>query len=167
MFSHVSTFSTVSTCSVLLSVHSVLSLHVQCYCQYIQYCLYMFTVTVCTFSTVSTCLVLLSVKKFPAFYGTRNFITAFTSTHHLFLSWASSIQSIPPHPTSWISILILSSIYARVSQVASFPQVSHQNPGYASPIPHTRYMSLPSHSSRFCSPEQYWVSSTDHKQGTY
>ena len=48
------------------------------------------------------------VKKFPTFYGTRMFITAFTSTHHLSLSWAISIQSIPPHPTSWRSILILS-----------------------------------------------------------
>ena len=26
------------------------------------------------------------VKKFPAFYGTRRFITAFTSARHLFLS---------------------------------------------------------------------------------
>ena len=26
------------------------------------------------------------VKKFPAFYGTRRFITAFTSPRHLFLS---------------------------------------------------------------------------------
>jgi len=26
------------------------------------------------------------VKKFPAFYGTRKFITAFTSARHLFLS---------------------------------------------------------------------------------
>ena len=48
------------------------------------------------------------VKKFPAFYGTRKFITAFTSARHLFLSWVSSIQSMPPHPTSWRSILILS-----------------------------------------------------------
>jgi hypothetical protein len=30
------------------------------------------------------------VKKFPAFYGTRRFITAFTSARHLPLSWASS-----------------------------------------------------------------------------
>ena len=44
------------------------------------------------------------VKKFPAFYGTRRFITAFTSARHLSLSWASSIQSKPPHPTSWRSI---------------------------------------------------------------
>jgi hypothetical protein len=49
------------------------------------------------------------VKKFPASYGTRRFITAFTSARHLSLSWASSIQSIPPHHTSWRSNLILSS----------------------------------------------------------
>ena len=48
------------------------------------------------------------VKKFPAFYGTRRFITALTSVHHLSLSWARPIQSIYPHPTSWRSILILS-----------------------------------------------------------
>ena len=48
------------------------------------------------------------VKKFPAFYGTRRFITALTSVRHLSLSWASPIQSTYPHPTSWRSILILS-----------------------------------------------------------
>ena len=48
------------------------------------------------------------VKKFPAFHGTRRFITALTSLRHLSLSWASPIQSIYPHPTSWRSILILS-----------------------------------------------------------
>ena len=48
------------------------------------------------------------VKKFPAFHGTRKFITALTSVRHLSLSWASPIQSICPHPTSWRSILILS-----------------------------------------------------------
>ena len=49
------------------------------------------------------------VKKFPAFYGNRRFITAFTNARHLPPSWASSIQYIPPHPTSWRSILMLSS----------------------------------------------------------
>ena len=48
------------------------------------------------------------VKKFPAFHRTRRFITALTSLHHLSLFWASPIQSIYPHPTSWRSILILS-----------------------------------------------------------
>jgi len=45
------------------------------------------------------------VKKFPAFHGTRRFITALTSVHHLSLSWASPIQSIYPHHTSWRSVL--------------------------------------------------------------
>ena len=48
------------------------------------------------------------VKKFPAFHGTRRFITALKSVRHLSLSWALPIQSMYPHPTSWRSILILS-----------------------------------------------------------
>ena len=48
------------------------------------------------------------VKKLPAFHETWWFITAFTSVRHLSPSWASPIQSIYPHPTSWRSILILS-----------------------------------------------------------
>ena len=48
------------------------------------------------------------VKKFPAFHGTRRFITALTSVRHLSLSSASPIQSIYLYPTPWRSILILS-----------------------------------------------------------
>jgi len=48
------------------------------------------------------------VKKFPAFHGTRRFITALTNVCHLSLCWASPIQSIYPHPTSLRAILILS-----------------------------------------------------------
>ena len=48
------------------------------------------------------------VKKFLAFHGTRRFSTALTSVRHLSLSWASPIQSIYQHPTSWRSVLILS-----------------------------------------------------------
>ena len=48
------------------------------------------------------------VKKFPAFHGTRRFITALTSVRHLSVSWANPIQSIYTHPTSWRSVLILS-----------------------------------------------------------
>ena len=48
------------------------------------------------------------VKEFPAFHGTRRFITALTIVRHLSLSWASPIPSIYSHPTSWRSILILS-----------------------------------------------------------
>ena len=59
------------------------------------------------------------VKKFPAFYGTRRFITAFTSARHLSLSSASSIQSTSPHPTLWRSILILA-FYLRLG-LSGFP----------------------------------------------
>jgi len=52
--------------------------------------------------------VLQLVKKFPAFHGTRKFITALTSVRNLSLSWASPIQSIYTHSTSWRAILILS-----------------------------------------------------------
>ena len=36
------------------------------------------------------------VKKFPAFHGTRRFITALTSVRHLSLFWASPTHI--PHP---------------------------------------------------------------------
>jgi hypothetical protein len=49
------------------------------------------------------------VTKFPAFYKTRRFITAITSARHLSLSWANSVQSPQPLPTSWRSFLIVSS----------------------------------------------------------
>jgi hypothetical protein len=50
------------------------------------------------------------LKKFPAFYGTRRFIIAFTRARNLSLSRARLIQSMTlPHPTSRRSILILSS----------------------------------------------------------
>ena len=38
------------------------------------------------------------VKKHPAFYGTRRFITAFTTARHLSLSQARSVQSMPLVP---------------------------------------------------------------------
>jgi len=63
-----------------------------------------------TYLLTPWCRVLLEklVKKFPALHGTRRFITALTSVRHLSLSWASPIQSTYPHPTSWRSIVILS-----------------------------------------------------------
>jgi hypothetical protein len=49
------------------------------------------------------------VQEIPPIYGTRRFITAFTSACHLSLTIASSIQPTPSHPTSWKSALILPS----------------------------------------------------------
>ena len=88
-------------------------------------------------------------KKFLPFYGTRTFITAFTSAHHVFLSGVSSIQSIPPHPTFWRSVFPYTPGSPKWSLSLRFP---HQNPVYAFLLPHTRHMLNPSHSSRFYHP---------------
>jgi len=78
----------------------------------------------------------LVIKKFPAFYRTRNFITAFTSDRHLSLSWASWIQSI--RPTSHFSkihrnIILLSTPGS--PQWSLFLRFPYQNPVHASPLP--------------------------------
>ena len=60
-----------------------------------------------------------------------------TSVRHLFLSLASPIQSIYPHPTSWRSILILSShLHLGLSSVlfpSGFPTKTLYTP-FSSPI---------------------------------
>ena len=45
-------------------------------------------------------------QEIPRIFGTRRFITVPTSARHLSLSWANSIQSSQPPPTSWRSIFI-------------------------------------------------------------
>jgi len=62
------------------------------------------------------------VKKFPAFHGTRRFITALTSVRHLSLSWASPIQSIYPHPIhSYIHTYIHTYIYTYIHTYIFLP----------------------------------------------
>ena len=48
-------------------------------------------------------------QDIPRIFGNRRFLTVLTSARHLSLSWANSIQSPQLPPTSWRSILILSS----------------------------------------------------------
>ena len=97
-------------------------------------------------------IVLQQVNRFPAFYGTRRFITVFTSARHLHLSCARLIQSMPSHPASWRSILLLYS-YLRLGLPSSlFPSGFHTKPCTHLHIPHTCYMPRPIHSSRFVHP---------------
>ena len=93
------------------------------------------------------------VKKFPASHGTRRFITALTSISHLSLSWASPIQSIYPHPTSWRSVLILS-IHLNLGLPSGlFPSgFPYQDLIHPPLLTHTCHMPSPSHSSRFYHP---------------
>ena len=92
------------------------------------------------------------VKKFPAFHGTRRFITALTSVRHLSLSWASPIKSIYPHPTSWRSVLISTHLRLGLPSgllPSGFPQ---QDPIHPSLLTHMCHMPSPSHSSQFYHP---------------
>ena len=93
------------------------------------------------------------VKKFPAFHGTRRFITALTSVRHLSLPWASPIQSIYPHPTSWRSHPnIIHPSTPRSPQWSLSLQFPHQDPIQPPILTHTRHIPSPSHSSRFYHP---------------
>jgi len=97
-----------------------------------------------------------------AFHGTRRFITALTSVRQLSLSWASPIESIYPHPTSWRSVLILS-IHLRLGLPighlpSGFPTKTLYTPSPHPYAPHARPISFFS----ILSPAQYWVSSTNH-----
>ena len=107
------------------------------------------------------------VNKFPAFYGTRRFITALTSVRHRSLSWASPIQSIYPHPTSWRSILILST-HLRLGLPggllpSGFPTKNLYTPSPERYAPHAQPISFFS----ILSPTQYWARSTNHLAPRY
>jgi len=95
------------------------------------------------------------------------FITALTSFRHLSLSLASPIQSIYPHPTSWSSILILSTHLRLGLHSGLFPPVSPLRP-YTPPSPHP-YAPHAQPISFFLilSPAQYWVWSTNHLAPRY
>ena len=89
------------------------------------------------------------VKKFLAFYGARRFIAAITSSRHLSLSLACSMQSMPLYPTSWRSSLILSSLLRLGLPSGLFPSgfptnilYSLSSPPYAIHAPPISFFSI-------------------------
>ena len=97
------------------------------------------------------------VKKFLTFHGTRRFITALTSVRHLSVSWASPIHSTCPHPTSWRSILILST-HLRLGLPSGlfpsgFPTKTLYTPSPHPYAPHAQPILFFS----ILSPARYWV----------
>ena len=127
-----------------------------------------------TYLLTPWCIVLLEklnglqlVKKFPAFHRTRRFITALTSLRHLSLSWASPIRSIHPHPTSWRSILILSTNLRLGLPTgllpSGFPTKTLYTPSPHPYAPHAQPISFFS----ILSPAQCWVRSTNHLAPCY
>jgi len=87
-------------------------------------------------------------------YGIPKFITALTSTCHLSLSWARSLQFMPPHPTSWRSILILFSHLCLGLQGVSF-RSPHQNPVCTLSFPYVPH-ALPISFFLIWSPKKHW-----------
>ena len=89
------------------------------------------------------------VKKFPAFHGTRRFITALTGVRQLSLFWASPIQSISHlleiHPN------IIHPSTPRFPQWSPSLRFPHQDPIHPLLLTLTRHMPSPSH-SRFYHP---------------
>ena len=107
--------------------------------------------TVLTYSLTPWCRALLEqltglqlVKKFPAFHGTRRFITALTSVRHLSLSWASPIQStshlLEIHPN------IIHPSMPRSLQWSPSLRFPHQDPIHPPLLTHMFHMPSPSHS---------------------
>ena len=86
------------------------------------------------------------VKKFPAFHGTRRFITALTSVRQLSLSWANPISvHIPTSHLLEIHPNIIHPSTPRSPQWSPSLWFPHQDPTHLPLLTHTRHMPSPSH----------------------
>ena len=107
------------------------------------------------------------VKMFPAFHGTRRFITALTSVRQMYLSWASTIQSLYPHPTSWRSILILST-HLHLDLPSCLLLSGFPSKNQYTPLSSNIRATCAAHPILFdLSLAQYWVRNTDHLAHCY
>ena len=103
-------------------------------------------------------------KKFPEFYGTRRFITAFTTARHMSLSGAISTWSIRPSHFIKIQLNIIITSMPRSFKWSPSLRFPHQSSACTSPLPHTCYMPWTSHSSLFDYPNN---TGKEYKAQTY
>jgi hypothetical protein len=97
------------------------------------------------------------VKKFPAFYGTRRFITAFTSAPPPPVPILSQLD--PVHNSTSYSLKIQLNIILPSTPRStkwSLPQVSTPKSCLRSFLSHTRYFTRPTYYSRFYRPNNIW-----------
>ena len=89
-------------------------------------------------------------QEIPRIYATRRFIAAFTSAPPPvpILSQLDPVHT-PTFHFLKIHLNIILPFMPMPSKLSFSLRVSHQNPVYASVVPHTCYMPGPSHSSRF------------------
>jgi len=87
------------------------------------------------------------IKKFPAFYGTRRFITTFTSVWDLSLSWTDECSPRPSSHFLNIHFNIILPLRPGPSKLPFSLRFPHQHPVHTPHLLHKCYMSRPSHSS--------------------
>jgi hypothetical protein len=75
---------------------------------------------------------------------------------HLSLSWARSIQFMPPTHFLKIHRNVILTSTSGSSEWSLSLRFRHQNPVYASPLPHMCYLLRPSHTSQFDHPNNIW-----------
>ena len=83
-------------------------------------------------------------QEIPRIFGTRRFLTVPTSARHLSLSGANSIQSPHLPPTSWRSILILSS-HLRLGLPSGLFPSSYPTRTLCTPLPSPVRATCPAH----------------------
>jgi hypothetical protein len=91
-------------------------------------------------------------QDIPHILWNPRLISAFASARHLSLSWTSSIQSKPPHPTSWKSALVVSSHLRLGLHSGLFSSGFPTKTMYTTLLSPLSYMSRPSHYSKFYHP---------------
>ena len=94
------------------------------------------------------------VKNFPAFHGTRKFITALTNVRHFPILGQPNTVHITTSHLLEIHPYITHPSTPRSPQWSPSLRFPHQNPTHPPLLAHTRHMPSPSHSSRFYHPHK-------------
>ena len=87
-----------------------------------------------------------ATEYFPALYGTRIFITVFTTARRLSVSCARFYHSVSSHPISLkIHFNITLPSRPSSSKLFIFFRFSYHNSAWFSPLPHAYHITCPSH----------------------
>jgi len=88
----------------------------------------------------------LLIRKFPAFYGTRRFITAFTSARYLSVYWATAILPMTSSYFLKVNYIIILPSTPKFSKWSFSLRSTHQIPLYNLYVSQMSNLPCPSHS---------------------